>query len=101
MKEDVRRDNDEYMATWEFLLFAAFALVLTVPILIGHSPLGFLLFPVLITALATTAYVRDQRNLRRKEAMTPQKIFWAMCTRTSGCVLEDGHGGECKLAKGF
>lgn len=28
-------------------------------------------------------------------------IHWAMCTRTSGCTLEDGHGGDCKMAKGF
>jgi hypothetical protein len=26
---------------------------------------------------------------------------WKMCTATAGCTLEDGHGGDCKLAKGF
>lgn len=28
-------------------------------------------------------------------------LRWAMCSRTPGCVYEDGHGGACKTAKGF
>ncbi len=28
-------------------------------------------------------------------------MWWKMCGATVGCVLEDGHGGDCKLAKGF
>jgi hypothetical protein len=99
MKDVVQHDTD-YMSAMEYSIFVVLAIGLTVPVLIGFAPPGFLLLPATVMLLATIARVRDAREIQRKEMM-PEKIFWSMCTRTSGCVLEDGHGGECKMAKGF
>lgn len=38
-----------------------------------------------------------ERTLTFREAVMEN---WEFCNKTAGCTLENGHGGDCRLAKG-
>jgi hypothetical protein len=90
----VEMHGDDLITHGEYLAILAASAAVTVAGAITAWDYSFIVAGALIATAGTFA---------RIIAMNDNKTHphWAMCEKTPGCTLEDGHGGTCKLAKGF